>query len=310
MELRQLEYFAAVVRHRNFGRAAQEIYVTQSALSQQVRRLEDELGLTLLLRTPQGVQLTPAGVDFLEHVNEILGRVAAARVTIDEHARAVRGIARVAATPWDAPRLGEALAGFHRTHPQVHVLLRHGSPAEVVELVAGGAVDVGIAGVHGRAPRLPETVGVTPVVREPLVLLSPPRGAGTVVGLDAPGADGVAVTIDLLRDRRVILPERGTALRELIAELCEAAGFGPLPLFETSDPQTVRRLVAGGLGVAVLPTGTVAPDGPTVTIQHFAEPEPVYEVALLSGSGGKLPVRDLLAAHLAHSLAGEPPASG
>ena len=65
MEIRQLEYFAAVARHRHFTRAADELYVTQSALSQQVRRLEDELGIALLLRTSRGVELTPTGADLL-----------------------------------------------------------------------------------------------------------------------------------------------------------------------------------------------------------------------------------------------------
>ncbi len=65
MELRQLEYFAAVARHRHFTRAAEELYVTQSALSQQVRRIEAELGLTLYARTPRGVELTAAGTDLL-----------------------------------------------------------------------------------------------------------------------------------------------------------------------------------------------------------------------------------------------------
>jgi DNA-binding transcriptional LysR family regulator len=71
MELRQLEYFAAVVRHGHFGRAAQDVYVTQSALSQQISRLEDELGLTLLMRSPKGVELTPAGLEFIDHARGI-----------------------------------------------------------------------------------------------------------------------------------------------------------------------------------------------------------------------------------------------
>ena len=70
MELRQLEYFAAVARHRHFTRAADELYVTQSALSQQVRRLEEELGIALLLRTSRGVEVTPAGADLLASVRD------------------------------------------------------------------------------------------------------------------------------------------------------------------------------------------------------------------------------------------------
>jgi DNA-binding transcriptional LysR family regulator len=110
VELRQLEYFVAVARHRHFGRAAEAIYVTQPALSQQVRRLEAELGVALLRRTSRGVELTPAGADLLARAEAILAESAAARSAMDEHAGVVRGAVRVAATAADAVRLG-ALSG-------------------------------------------------------------------------------------------------------------------------------------------------------------------------------------------------------
>src|SRR5215217_3504017 len=97
MDLRQLEYFVAVARHRHFTRAAEALYVTQPALSQQIRRLEAELGLQLLSRTPQGVEVTPAGQDLLLRAEAILGDVAAAREAMDEHAGVLRGSVRVAA---------------------------------------------------------------------------------------------------------------------------------------------------------------------------------------------------------------------
>jgi len=98
VELRQLEYFVAVARHRHFGRAAEAVYVTQPALSQQVRRLEAELGLALLRRTNRGVELTPAGEDLLARAETILAEVAGARGAMDEHAGVVRGAVRVAST--------------------------------------------------------------------------------------------------------------------------------------------------------------------------------------------------------------------
>ena len=96
MELRQLEYFAAVARHRHFTRAAESLYVTQPALSQQVRRLEAELGLQLFRRTPKGVELTSAGEDLLVHAEKILAEVAQTRADMDqvtaESDRETRGI--------------------------------------------------------------------------------------------------------------------------------------------------------------------------------------------------------------------------
>src|SRR3954466_3900957 len=104
MELRQLEYFAAVARHRHFRRAAEESYVTQSALSQQVRRLEEELGLLRLRRPPHGVELPPAGRELAERADAILAEVAEARAAMDGHAGVERGGARIAASPPRAPR--------------------------------------------------------------------------------------------------------------------------------------------------------------------------------------------------------------
>src|SRR4051794_9216096 len=120
MELRQLQYFAAVARHRNFTRAAEALYVGQPALSQQIRRLEAELGLALLRRTPQGVELTPAGADLLAHAETVLAEVEAARALMDRHAGVSRGVARVAATAADAPRLPELAHAFPPDHPGHH----------------------------------------------------------------------------------------------------------------------------------------------------------------------------------------------
>src|SRR3954467_7334534 len=103
MDLRQLEYFAAVARHRHFRRAAEDLYVTQSAVSQQVRRLEAELGLALLRRTSGSppVERRAAGEELLGRAEAILADVARARAAMDAHAGALRGAVRVAATTGD-----------------------------------------------------------------------------------------------------------------------------------------------------------------------------------------------------------------
>src|SRR3954470_14564986 len=149
MELRQLEYFAAVARHRHFTRAAESLYITQPALSQQIRRLEAELGLTLLRRTSKGVELTAAGEDLLRHAERVLAEVAAARADMDRHTGIARGVVRVASTAADAPRLPEALVDFHADHPGIQIALRQGSAAEVVALVQAG----GGRGARGPPPR-------------------------------------------------------------------------------------------------------------------------------------------------------------
>jgi DNA-binding transcriptional LysR family regulator len=290
MELRQLEYFTAVVRHGHFGRAAQDVYVTQSALSQQIARLEDELGLTLLIRSTKGVELTPAGTEFLAHARAILEQVAEARAAIDDHLGAVRGVARVAATPYDAPVLPAALVAFHRAWPGLQLALRHGSAAQVLELLSAGAVDIAVLAVHDGEPAVPAGIATRFIASEPLALVCAPR---------SPLAGRTDAGFEALRGVPVIMPERGTALRALISAGCEAAGFSPLPFFETSDPGTVRELAAAGLGVGVVPRSWSADaEGSSIVTVAFTEPAPVYRVALLAGTAGRLPVRDLLVDHL------------
>jgi DNA-binding transcriptional LysR family regulator len=104
-----------------------------------------------------------------------------------------------------------------------------------------------------------------------------------------------------LRSRAFVLGEPGTALRETVAAACEAAGFGPVPLFEVGDPATVRVLVAAGLGVAVVPAGWAA--GPeAIAVARLAPPVPELAPVLLARDGALPPAADRLHAHLRERL--------
>jgi DNA-binding transcriptional LysR family regulator len=250
MDLRQLEYFVAVARHGHFGRAAEAAFVSQPALSQQVRRLEAELGIALLRRTSRGVELTPAGADLLARAEVILAGVAQARGAMDEHAGVVRGAVGMAATP-DALRLPDALAGFHRDHPGVRLALRHASASEALALLRRGAVDLAVLSI---GPDAADGLDATPLAEEPLRAIAPP---------DDP-LSGAAVRLEELRGRAFVLAEPGTALRAIVMDACQAAGFSPVPLLEVGDPATVRFLVNAGLGVSLVPASWLEHPGPAV----------------------------------------------
>ena len=299
MDLRQLEYFAAVARHRHFTRAADELYVTQSALSQQVRRLEEELGLALLLRTSRGVELTPAGTDLLARAESILGEVERARTDMDEHAGVSRGLVRVAATTGDALRLPRALATFHAEHPGIRIGLRQGSSGEVVELVRRGAADLAVIGtLPSDGPGLESVV----VAEEPLCVAcardDPLAGAGGVAFAD-------------LRGRSLILAEPDSPLRRSVARACADAGFSPVPLFEVSDPWTVRFLTAAGLGLSVVPSSWLDLPGPPVVRLELTGAAPLHQVSLLvpAAAGGGSPAAALLHEHLSRELGSDARAS-
>jgi DNA-binding transcriptional LysR family regulator len=281
MELRQLQYFAAVARHRSFTRAAEALYVTQPALSQQVRRLEAELGLQLLRRTSQGVELTPAGADLLAHADKVIAEVEAARAEMDRHAGLSRGVARVAATAADAPRLPEALAAFHTEHPGIQVALRQGSAQEVVDLTRRGAVDVAVLALAGDPP---PGVDAHPLTDEPLRVAVP---------LDDPVAGAVSVGMSDLRGRPFILAEPGSALRDAVLAATQAAGYSPLPLFEVGDPHAVRFLVRAGLGISLVPESWLERPGPIVGAADLKQPLR-HRLYLLTPAAGPSPAGRLL----------------
>ena len=281
MELRQLEYFVAVARHGHFGRAAEAAYVSQPALSQQVRRLEAELGVALLRRTSRGVELTPAGADLLTRAEAILAEAAAARAEMDEHAGVVRGAVRVAATT-DFVRLPEALAAFHRDHPGVRIALRQTSAAEALELVRRGAVDLAVLSLTGDAGGL----DVTLLVEEPLRLIVEPGD---------PLAGGT-VRLSELSGHPFVLAEPGSALRATVMEACQAEGFSPVPLLEVDEPSAVRFLVGAGLGVSLVPASWLEVPGPEVGVASI-DPAPLHRVCLVAG-GEQPPAGALLAERL------------
>lgn len=285
MELRQLEYFCAVARHGHFRRAAEGAYVTQSALSQQVARLESELGLTLLNRTPgQDVTLTPAGHELLTHAEALLSDAADARAAMDAHAGMRRGVARIAVTVADAPWMAEVLIAFHRGHPGIQLALRQGSAAEVLSLLRRGDVDVAVCALRADHERELE---ITVLSDAPLV---------AIFGPGHPRANHGELTVGDLRDEPLILAERATALRETVADACSRAGFSPLPRFEVGDPATVRTLVSAGLGVALVPAPWLRRHGPALAVARLAD-APRHRVALLTGATTS-PAGRLLAQHI------------
>lgn len=295
MDLRQLEYFAAVARHRHFRRAAESLYVTQSAVSQAVRRLEAELGIELLRRRPGAqppVEVTPAGEELLARAEAILADVARARAAMDEHAGTLRGGVRAAATTGDALRVAPALARFGREHPGVRVALTQGRPAEVVDLVAQGAAELAVAALP-EGVAVPEDVEAVALRPEPLVLL---------VASDDPLAGARGVKLWDVRDRPFVLADAGSALRASALNACTAEGFGPVPLFEVGEPTAVRMLVGAGLGVSLVPESWAAPAGPEVGVATVAGAAAHHDAVLLTRGAALGPVARLLAEHLRATL--------
>src|SRR6516225_4890745 len=153
MELRQLAYFDAVVRHGSFTKAAQRLHVAQPAVSAQIRRLETELGTTLLERTTRRVALTHAGELFLSRARQALAQVDAARGDLAELSAVRRGRVRIGATQvLGSLDLPASMASFRRRYPGVSLALHTGLIAKLLGMLDAGVVDLIVGPVHDDLP--------------------------------------------------------------------------------------------------------------------------------------------------------------
>jgi DNA-binding transcriptional LysR family regulator len=170
VELRQVRYFLAVAESRHFGRAAEQLHVVQPAVSQQLRRLERELGVQLLYRDTRNVSLTPEGTAFLQHAPEILAAVERAAAAARE-ARHPGRVLRMGTGSGLGDLLGAVLADLEASHPDLSIeLIRLPERARLRELAAGR---LGAAVVRGPVGALPDGLSLHQVVTEPLVAALP-----------------------------------------------------------------------------------------------------------------------------------------
>ncbi|MCW3015337.1 MAG: LysR family transcriptional regulator [Solirubrobacterales bacterium] len=175
----------------------------------------------------------------------------------------------------------------------MRIALRQGSAQEALTLLSQGAVDVALTS-------LPPPPGTTAHVltTEPLVIV------GTAD--DTLLAARAAVPIAALRERTLILAERGTALREVVLQACQAEGFSPVPLLEAADPAAVLALARAGLGLAVVPASWIAAeDAGALAVAHPVPAggrAPELCTVLLTGPGALSPAAELLHEHLLQVL--------
>lgn len=275
MELRQLTYFDAVVRHGGFGRAAAHLHVAQPAVSVQIRKLETELGTPLLSRTTRRVALTQAGELFLVRARRVMGELDAARADLAQLTGAVIGRVRIGAIQaLDLFDLSGALAAFHAQHPGVELSLRSGALRVLLDDLDQDRIDLAL----GPLPAgLPEWVAADPLFDDELVLAT---SAGH------PTAGSGPLSIGVLRAEPFVCLPTGSGLRGILDRLAGAAGFTPHVPFETTNLPQLRDLVAHGLGVALVARSVA--EGPGVVV-HTVDPGPVWRpVGVLRHSGRPL----------------------
>jgi DNA-binding transcriptional LysR family regulator len=170
VEIRQVRYFLAVAELKHFGRAAGQLHIVQPAVSQQIRRLEHELGVELFHRTTRAVELTPAGIAFLEHAREIVAAVERAGQAV-HHARLSGPVLRIGTGSGLGDLIAEALEELARRQPDLTVELVRLPEQQRRRQLADGRLAAAI--VRGAIGPLPDGVQCATVITEPLVAALP-----------------------------------------------------------------------------------------------------------------------------------------
>ena len=258
MELRQLRSVEAVARHRHFTRAAEELHLAQSALSHQIRRLEDELGTPLFERTSRRVVPTDAGLAVARRARRVLAEVDAAREEVDELRGVLRGRIWIGpllpAGDLDVPGL---LARFSRAHPGVEVGLREGVASDMLRLLAGHHLDAAFCLLAGE---IPDTLEFERLTDEEVVAAFAPERA--------PAAAEVGVA-DFM-GHPIVAPRRGSAITSVVEKRFTDAGEELHLALESGDPFLLRALAARGFATAILPRSLTALDGPDIEVRSLA----------------------------------------
>jgi len=209
MEIHQLRYFVAVADEGNFSRAAAKVRVAQPSLSQQIRKLEAEIGQPLFDRLPRSVVLTEAGRCLLDYARQILASIGDARRCVDELKGKVAGDVAVGAIPTIAPYvLPELVVTFQKHYPDVTLHVVEDVTAVITRRVEGGELDVALASTCQRSP----TLRVQLVVNEPLLALVPERHAL---------AKQTVITLDDLKSQRFLLLHEMHCLSQQVHHLLE-----------------------------------------------------------------------------------------
>jgi DNA-binding transcriptional LysR family regulator len=299
MELRQLVYFDAVVRHGSFTKAAQRLHVAQPAVSAQIRRLETELGTALLERTTRRVALTHAGELFLARARQVLIQLDGARADLAELSAVLRGRVRLGATQVvGSLDLPAALARFRRRYPGVSLALHTGLIAKLLGMLDAGSLDLVVGPVHDD---LPAAYHARPLVAESLVLVTP---AGH------PLAARRGVTLAAARGEPFVCLAADSRLHGILTGAAAAEGFAPRIEFETYSPASIRELVAAGLGVALLARSAAEGPGPAIAVCELERPPEHPPIGLIRSRARPLtPAARAFAGHLHQAAGGHRPVS-
>ena len=271
MEIHQLRYFVAVADEGSFSRAATKVRVAQPSLSQQIRKLEAELGKPLFDRLPRSVVLTEAGRCLIDYARQILASIGDARRCVDDLKGEVAGRVAVGAIPTIAPYVLPGLVvTFQKHYPDVILEVVEDVTDGITRRIERGELDVALASTCRASP----TLRREPVGTEPLLALVPEKH---------PLAKKDLVEFDDLKSQRFLLLHEMHCLSQQVNHLLESRHLRPQIALAGSQLTTIANMVAASIGISIVPQMMVRhhPTPGCVSLP-FAPPVPERELNFLS----------------------------
>ena len=255
LELRQIKYFIEVAKREHVTEAANSLHVAQSAVSRQIAKLEEELGVDLFIREGRNVRLTPIGEVFLKRMEQAIHVIEDAEQVIKEYTDPEKGTIYIGFVSSLALYiLPTLISAFRRDYPNVKFKLVQGTYHELKGYVIKGKTNMALlAPVPIQEKRLKGTVLST----ENIVALLPVKH---------PKAKQKSVKLHELRDESFIMFPENYILRDIIVQACEQIGFTPNITFEGDDIDAIKGLVSAGLGISLVPDSTLVENLPRATV--------------------------------------------
>jgi DNA-binding transcriptional LysR family regulator len=254
MDIRQLRTFATIARLSNFTRAAEELHIAQPAVSMAIRKLEEELELTLFSRQDRKVTLTAEGEILLEHARRILADLEAARQEMTDLRGLEKGEVRVGIPPMMSSYFFPLIIReFARRYPGLQLSVLGEGAWRIQRLLSQGELDMGVIA----GGQLPETLETRHFLREEVVVCLP---------TGHPLAERKAIPLAEFTRQPLVFFKEGYFLREMIFDKLRKGALQPQIVFETNLFTLVKSLVKGGLGISTFLRMVVTGDPELVAV--------------------------------------------
>ena len=268
MNLRDLKYLVAVAEHRHFGRAAEACFVSQPTLSTQLKKLEEELGVTLIERTNRQVMLTPVGADIVIRAQQVLRDVNELVNAAEEYADPLGGEFSLGIIPTVAPYLLPKILGpMRKAFPNLQIKLTEGQTAVISRMLRDGELDAVILAL----PLHEDNVIEAELYREPFYL---------AVSRHHPKAKKKTASLDDLDNEEVLLLEDGHCLRDQALEVCASHNAVENTNFRATSLETLRQMVAADAGITLMPELAVGARSSSVHYLPFRGTPPHRNIGL------------------------------